>query len=455
MISLRRGRAGLNQGRSVGAPLLLFVATLLSGCSSTLIPPSAGPAPGREQPARPVPATPRPPVAPATQAPVTPGDNALGAGLTQGPPVAELVRQNDRTRAALGAFRLSCPSLMRRTDRSGLTSGQDWANACAAAASWPQDSAADFFSRYFETVQVGDGIAFVTGYYEPEIAGSRVRQGRYQTAIYRRPPDLIDVDLGQFSDSLKGKTIRGRVEGRSFVPYPDRAAIADGGALAGQGLELAWAADPVEVFFLQVQGSGRLRLPDGTVMRVGYDGQNGRDYTGIGRLMKERGLIQAGSMQDIVAWLHAHPEEGRAIMNENRSFVFFRELTGAGPIGAMGLPVMPEASVAVDPRYMPLGGPVLLSLDRAEPEGLWIAQDTGGAIKGRNRFDSFWGAGDRARAIAGGMQARGSALLLLPIGTYARLMMASPSAPPSGGAGGGRGTDGTANSRVGGNAGTN
>jgi len=171
--------------------------------------------------------------------------------------------------------------------------------------------------------------------------------------------------------------------------------------------------------------------------------------------MKERGLIQAGSMQDIVAWLHAHPEEGRAIMNENRSFVFFRELTGAGPIGAMGLPVTPEASVAVDPRYMPLGGPVLLSLDRAEPEGLWIAQDTGGAIKGTNRFDSFWGAGDRARAIAGGMQARGSALLLLPIGTYARLMMASPSAPPSGGAGGGRGTDGTANSRVGGNAGTN
>ncbi len=426
MLSFRRARAGLQGVRRAGAPLLLLAAALLSGCSGTLIPPSAGPAPSRQPPVRPVPATPRPPVVPATPAPVAPGDNALGAGLTQGPALAGLVKQNERTRAALAAFRISCPSLMRRTDGSGFASGQDWANACAAAASWPEDSAADFFSRYFEAVQVGDGVAFVTGYYEPEIAAARTRQGRYQTPIYRRPPDLVDVDLGQFSDSLKGKVIRGRVDGRNFVPYADRAAIADGGALAGQGLELAWAADPAEFFFLQVQGSGRLRLPDGSVMRIGYDGQNGRDYTGIGRLMKDRGLIQAGSMQDILAWLHAHPEEGRAIMNENRSFVFFKELTGAGPLGALGLPLTPEASVAVDPRYVPLGAPVLLSLDRAEPNGLWIAQDTGGAIKGANRFDSFWGAGERARSIAGGMQGRGSALLLLPIGTYARLTAAGP-----------------------------
>lgn len=404
---------------------------LLSGCAGSLIPPTAGPVPQREQAARPVPATPRPPIVPATPPPVVPGDNALGAGLTPGPPVAELVRQNDRTRAALAAFRTSCPALMRRDDRSGLTRGQDWTTACAAAASWPLDSAAEFFSRYFEAVQVGEGVAFVTGYYEPEIAASRIREGRYQVPVYRRPPDLVDVDLGRFSESLKGKTIRGRVDGRNFVPYADRAAIVDGGALSGQGLELAWAADPVELFFLQVQGSGRLRLPDGTVMRVGYDGQNGRDYTGIGKLMKDRGLIRAGSMQDIVAWLRAHPEEGRAIMNENRSFVFFRELTGPGPVGAMGLPVTVEASVAADPRYVPLGAPVFLSLDRAEPNGVWIAQDTGGAIKGANRFDSFWGAGERARAIAGGMQARGSALLLLPIGTYARLAATAASSVPA------------------------
>ena len=309
---------------------------------------------------------------------------------------------------------------MRRNDQSGLTRGQDWSSACAAAASWPLDSAADFFARYFEAVQVGDGKAFATGYFEPEIAASRARGGVYQTPIYRRPPDLVQVDLGQFTDSLKGKTIRGRVDGRSLVPYADRASI-ETGALAGRGLEIAWAADPVELFFLQVQGSGRLRLPDGSIMRIGYDDQNGRDYTGIGKLMKDRGLIQAGSMQDIVAWLRANPEQGRAIMNENRSYVFFRELTGAGPVGAMGVAVTSEATVAADPRYVPLGAPVVLSLDRAEPEGLWIAQDTGGAIKGPNRFDTFWGAGERARAIAGGMSARGSALLLLPIGTYARL----------------------------------
>tara|TARA_R110000782_G_scaffold117364_3_gene207662 strand:- start:87721 stop:88959 length:1239 start_codon:yes stop_codon:yes gene_type:complete len=400
---------------------------LLSACSGSIIPPSAGPPPpsttrpSGESAAKPVPSTPRPPVVPAQPAPVIAGENALGAGLTQGPPVAEIVRQNDHIRAALQAFRLSCPALVRRTDASGLTSGGDWAQACAAASSWPEAMAAEFFARYFEAVQVGDGKAFATGYFEPEIAASRMQQGIYQTPIYRRPPDLIDVDLGQFSDSLKGKRIRGRVEGRSFVPYADRAQIVDAGALAGRGLELAWAADPVEFFFLQVQGSGRLRMPDGSVMRIGYDGQNGRDYTGIGRLMKDRGLIQAGSMQDIMAYLRAHPEEGRAIMNENRSFVFFRELTGAGPIGAMGVPVTAEASVAADPLYIPLGAPVFLSLDRAEPEGLWIAQDTGGAIKGANRVDTFWGAGERARSIAGGMSARGSALLLLPIGTYARL----------------------------------
>jgi membrane-bound lytic murein transglycosylase A len=345
---------------------------------------------------------------------------AAGLGITRGPDIASLIPPGERSRLALAAFRLSCPSLMRRSDQSGLTQGSDWNNACAAASSWPDASANEFFSRYFEAVQVGDGATFVTGYYEPDIAGSRTRQPGYEVPIYRRPPDLIDVDLGQFSDSLKGRTIRGKVTGTKLVPYDDRSQIV-AGSLAGRGLELAWAADPVEFFFLQVQGSGRLRLPDGGVMRIGYDGQNGRDYTGIGKLMKDRGLIQAGSMQDIMAWLRANPAEGAAIMNENRSFVFFRELTGAGPLGALGVPVTPEATLAADPKFIPLGAPVLLSLDRAEPNGIWIAQDTGGAIKGANRFDSFWGAGDRARGIAGGMSARGSALVLLPIGSAARL----------------------------------
>ncbi|PZU12571.1 MAG: hypothetical protein DI606_08550 [Sphingobium sp.] len=405
----------------------LIAALMLSACAGGVIPPSAGgPTPSRpagrsEQAAQPVPSTPRPALP--VQIPAEPGvdtSTAAGLGVTRGPDIASLIPSGERSRLALAAFRVSCPSLMRRTDRSGLTRGSDWNNACAAASSWPEASASEFFSRYFEAVQIGDGKAFVTGYYEPEIAGSRTRQPGYDVPIYKRPPDLVDVDLGQFSDSLQGKSIRGKVQGTKFVPYDDRGQIV-AGSLAGRGLELAWAADPVEFFFLQVQGSGRLRLPDGGVMRIGYDSQNGRDYTGIGKLMKDRGLIQAGSMQDIMQYLRANPAQGAAIMNENKSFVFFRELTGAGPIGAMGVPVTGEATVAADPQYVPLGAPVLLSLDRAEPNGIWIAQDTGGAIKGANRFDSFWGAGDRARAIAGGMSGRGSALLLVPIGTAARL----------------------------------
>ena len=405
----------------------LSAALLLSACAGGVIPPGAtGPAPSRqvrgsEAPVSAVAATPRPALpsaTPSTQA----VDNltAVAAGVTRGPDITPLIEAGERSRKALEAFRLSCPSLMKRIDQSGLTKGSDWNNACAAASSWPGASANEFFARYFEAVQVGPGAAFVTGYYEPEISGSRTEQAGYQVPIYRRPPELIDVNLGLFSDSLKGKTIRGKVQGSNFVPFDERSQIV-AGALAGRGLELAWAADPVEFFFLQVQGSGRLLLPSGDVMRIGYDGQNGRDYAGIGKLMKDRGLIQAGSMQDIMAWLRANPAEGAQIMNENKSFVFFRELTGPGPIGALGVPVTAEATVAADPRYVPLGAPVLLSLDRAEPNGLWIAQDTGGAIKGANRFDSFWGAGKRAREIAGGMSARGSALILLPIGSAARL----------------------------------
>ncbi|MEA3389738.1 murein transglycosylase A [Sphingobium sp. CCH11-B1] len=408
----------------LGAPV---AALLLSACAGGVIPPSAGgPAPARPsapsaQATQPVPATPRPALPVDLPAePTVDTSTAAGLGITPGPDIASLIPSGERSRLALQAFRLSCPTLMRRTDGSGLTRGSDWNNACAAASSWPESSAAEFFSRYFEAVQVGDGKAFVTGYYEPEIAGSRIRMPGYDVPIYKRPSDLIDVDLGQFSDSLKGRSIRGKVQGTRFVPYDDRGQIV-AGSLAGRGLELAWAADPVEFFFLQVQGSGRLRLPDGGVMRIGYDGQNGRDYTGIGKLMKDRGLIQVGSMQDIMQYLRANPVEGAAIMNENRSFVFFRELTGAGPLGALGVPVTPEATVAADPKFVPLGAPVILSLDRAEPNGIWIAQDTGGAIKGANRFDSFWGAGDRARGIAGGMSGRGSALILLPIGSTARL----------------------------------
>jgi len=185
--------------------------------------------------------------------------------------------------------------------------------------------------------------------------------------------------------------------------------------------------DPVEFFFLQVQGSGRLRLPDGEIMRIGYAGQNGLPYTGIGGVLNAYGLIgdapgqYPGSMQGIMSYIREHPVEGAALMRQNRSWVFFREVQGDGPIGALGVPVRAQSSIAADPAFVPLGAPVWLDLDRSEADGLWIAQDTGGAIKGANRFDTFWGSGDEARLIAGGMSGRGRALILLPKGTLARL----------------------------------
>jgi membrane-bound lytic murein transglycosylase A len=411
----------------------------LAACSGGIVPPSAN-APPRsastrpanspqqaepERAARPQPATPIASVP--TTPPPADAANARTQGVVAGPSIAKLEIGDAQARRALAAFRISCPSVQRRTDASGLTRGSDWAPACAAATGWSDGDAAGFFRRYFETVQVGTGAAHATGYFEPEIRGSRERRPGYEVPVYRRPADLIDVDLGLFSDALKGKRIRGRVDRNAFVPYYDRTQIEEG-VLAGRGLEIAWAADAVEFFFLQIQGSGRLLLPDGGVMRIGYDNQNGRDYTGIGKLLIDRGDLPRGqgSMQGIMAYLRADPVKGQAAMRENKSFIFFRELTGAGPLGSLGLPVTGRATVAADPAYIPLGAPVFLSLDRAETAGVWVAQDTGGAIKGANRFDTFWGAGADARAIAGGMSGRGTAFLLLPTGTLARLAEAAP-----------------------------
>jgi membrane-bound lytic murein transglycosylase A len=348
--------------------------------------------------------------------------------VVAGPPIASLPITAAQAEAARVAFARSCPGLMRRADASGLTRGEDWRAACTAASGG--GDARGFFAQYLEAVQVGDGRAFATGYYEPEIRGSLERRAGYEVPVYGRPADLVDVDLGQFADNLKGRTIRGRVQGTKFVPYHDRTAIEEG-ALARSAPIIAWAADPVEMFFLQIQGSGRLRLPDGGVLRIGYDTQNGRAYTGIGQLMRQRGLLQPGqaSMQGIVGWLRANPAEGRALMRENKSFVFFRVLDGP-PEGAMGYPVTGQVSAAADPKFVPLGAPAFLSLDRADASGLWVAQDTGGAIKGANRFDTFWGAGPGAELTAGGMSGRGTAWLLLPIGTVERLQNSGTGASP-------------------------
>nr|WP_232328793.1 murein transglycosylase A [Sphingomonas horti] len=382
---------------------------------------------------------PKPPVAPppAVQPSPTPTPpaNAVSAGLRPGP--ASLPITDEQAARALTAFRISCPSLLRRPDPSGIAA--DWQPACDRART--ETDARQFFTSAFEAAEVGEGTAMVTGYYEPEIAASREPMPGY-VPIYRLPDDLVEQQLPVCPPQLDPlapppdpatcplQKQRGRSVDGQFMPYFDRAEI-DDGALAGRGLEIAWAADPVALFFLEIQGSGRLRFPDGSVMRIGYAGQNGWPYTGIGALMKQRGLLGPGetSMQGIIAWLHAHPEEGKAIMQENRSYIFFRELTGPGPLGALGVPVTPRGTVAADPNFTPLGAPVFLDVDNAEADGLWVAQDTGGAIKGPNRFDTFWGPGEDAARIAGGMLARGHAWLLLPLGTLDRLAQ--------GGAGGG------------------
>jgi membrane-bound lytic murein transglycosylase A len=324
------------------------------------------------------------------------------------------------------AFAKSCPVILRRGDASGLTQAGDWAQACAAATG--TGDARAFFSTHFETALVGRGSAFATGYFEPQIVGTRTRRPGFDTPVYAMPSDLVrcwrdDIPLAERTG--RAPLSRQTADGRC-VPYYTREEIV-GGALAGRGLEIGWVADPVEFFFLQVQGSGQLISPEGDVLRIGYAGQNGRGYTGIGSVMRERGLLGDGpgqyesSMQGIMRYLRENPAEGEALMNLNESWIFFRELTGEGPLGSLGVAVTGRSSVAVDPNYVPYGAPVWLDLDRDEADGLWVAQDTGGAIKGANRFDTFWGAGAEAREIAGGMTGRGTALILLPKGTIARL----------------------------------
>jgi membrane-bound lytic murein transglycosylase A len=388
--------------------LILSAGLALAGCQAV---PKAEP---------PRTATPLPPIVPKVE-------SAALSGLSAGPNIGSLGIQSGDAGTALASFLESCPKLVARHDQSGLTNREDWRPACDAARAWPASDALRFFTTYFESARIGDGKAFATGYFEPEILGSRTRRPGYEVPVYRLPPDLVrDWPADMAMSERTGRAPLGRKDASgNHVPYYERAEI-ERGALAGRNLEIAWAADPIEFFFLQIQGSGLLRLPDGSLMRIGYAGQNGREYVGIGSVMRERGLLgdgpgqYAGSMQGIVQYLRDYPEAGADLMRLNKSWIFFRELTTDGPLGALEVPVRRGSSVAADPAYVPLGAPVWLDLDRDVADGLWIAQDTGGAIKGANRFDTFWGNGPQAREIAGGMSGRGQALVLLPKGTLAR-----------------------------------
>ena len=266
--------------------------------------------------------------------------------------------------------------------------------------------------------------ALVTGYYEPLLRGSPRRDDRYSVPLYLRPPELVDVDLGAFREELRGRRLAGVVRGDRLVPFADRAGL-DDGALSGRGLELVWVDDRVDAFFLHIQGSGRIALPDGTHLRVGFAAQNGHPYVAIGRELVARGELALDdvSMQSIRAWLAAHPGEAAEVMRANPSFVFFRKLDGEGPVGAQGVVLTPYRSIAVDPSFVPLGVPVWLdgkvpSARAEEPDRplrrLVVAQDTGGAIRGPLRADLFCGHGEEAAEIAGRLKHAARTWLLLP-----------------------------------------
>jgi len=335
--------------------------------------------------------------------------------------------EQDDAALALAALRRSCHPLLLSKQLTSAPLGNgvagtigDWQPICAAAATLePTDVAAAraFFETWFRPWQAGNNSrseGLFTGYYEPELRGARAPGGAYTTPLMRRPPDLVMVELGLFRPAWRGERIAGRVVEGRLKPYESRAEI-ENGALDRYHLGLLWVDDPVDAFFLQIQGSGRIRLEDGTLLRIGYDGQNGHPYVPIGRLLVERGSLtkDSASMQAIRAWIKEHPEEGKSLMAENPSYVFFREMSGEGPVGAQGVALTAGRSLAVDRDFIPLGVP--LYLDAGDDlRRLVIAQDTGGAIRGPVRGDLFWGAGAEAELRAGTMKARGRYFLLLP-----------------------------------------
>ena len=292
--------------------------------------------------------------------------------------------------AALSTFVNTCMDLK----------GPDWSSLCAVAQNQKPENARPFFELFFRPVLIEDGKdAMFTGYFEPELSGSKTRSTRYRYPVYKMPP-----------------------EARRNQPWLTRRELLSSGVMENRGLEIAWVDDPVELFFLQIQGSGRIRLPDGRMIRVGYGGANGHQYRSIGVELVRRGVYKAHqvSAQVIRNWVNRNPEAGRELLFHNNSYVFFREVSRVpahrGPLGAMNRSITTMRSIAVDPAFVPLGAPVWIEKEGKEPlRRLMIAQDTGSAIKGAQRADIFFGTGDEAGQAAGRLRDPGRLLVLLPI----------------------------------------
>ena len=277
----------------------------------------------------------------------------------------------------------------------------------------------EFFSAWAVISAEGSAEGLITGYYEPVLPGSRTRTDRFRHPVYGVPGDLVAVDLESVNPELKGLRLRGRVTGNRLVPYWTRAEIENGSAVPAP--IIAWVEDPVELFFLQIQGSGQVELASGARLRLGYADQNGHPYRSMGRFLIQRGelALEQTSMQGIKAWAAANPRKLREALDSNPSYVFFREMPdGDSPLGTLGAPLSAAYSLAVDPRSVPLGAPVFLAttmpLSSQPLHRLMAAQDTGGAIRGAVRADFFWGTGIEAGTLAGRMRQQGRMWILWP-----------------------------------------
>jgi membrane-bound lytic murein transglycosylase A len=326
---------------------------------------------------------------------------------------------SDNPALAMGALLKSCTALRWLPQ---------WQEACSKAVALqghPVDEIRSYFEQSFQPHQLrqedGSPVGMVTGYYVPDLRGSRQQSAKYSYPLYRRPDDLLTIDLSDVYPNLANYRLRGKLEGSRVVPYWDRRAI-DGQEQPLAGQELFWVADPVELFFLHVQGSGRILFEDGSRVMVNYADQNGHPYRSIGQWLLDHSIMTRDqmSMQNIRAWARKNPDQVNELLSQNPSYVFFRDLGEEidSPPGALGVPLTPGRSLAVDPQYIPLGTPVFLSStwpDSKQPlQRLMIAQDTGGAIKGRVRADFFWGMGDQAGEQAGKMKQDVKLWVLLP-----------------------------------------
>ncbi|MFA6041664.1 MAG: MltA domain-containing protein [Methylophilus sp.] len=326
--------------------------------------------------------------------------------------------QDDLT-ASWNAWLTSCTTLKNK---------KPWQVACNAANKLKNPNNAqlvDYYTTYFDvygtTKQNGHDVGLITGYYEPILKGSKTPSAKYQYPLYRQPKDLITVDLDEIHPELQFKRLIGKIDGDRLVPYLTRAQIeTQPSPLAGN--ELVWVDDALDAFFVQIQGSGLVQLENGKQIHIGYASQNGHPYQSIGKALVARGelTLDQASIKSIKEWVSAHPDQLHALLNVNPSYVFFRELPDNlfGPLGSLGVPLTAERSVAIDPKFIPLGAPVFLSTTYPNStqtlKRLMMAQDTGGAIKDGVRADFYWGSGEQAGKMAGAMKQDGNIWVLLP-----------------------------------------